>query len=422
MLNKKGRWGILEWGAFASVIAVFILIIIYRAELFSFLIAILSLEPSPSSFDNQLNNQSQQLLFDFSKTTVIGLKPIKQNMYSNSNNIICYGFENPTAEIDENFTLIGEWFTDNFIEPIEPEYEITLNYNKIINQERLNWLFINNSNKIRFRIVLNRGIKPIFKEINYNLINKEELINYLKEDDLISWDDNVIREFINNTHICSKTNDEELAKELMNFVRDYMNPPAKTEDEIYYNNVTLNSMEAWNKKVGTSSEYSVVYAMLARFVGVPSRILFNPDKNKDYYFVEVYLNDTDWIPMDIYNKSKNLKEYFKVEKFEINKNYHSIEIEGFTDLNFISLTPKGISDNWLLINGIVKSNSNETIKSYNIEVNITLLDKDSNSIYSDKRYLLSGKEDLDPGNYSDFEIHLFPEHINDVEFIKILRL
>jgi len=420
-MNKKGIWGILELGAFAGVVATFILIIIYRVELLSFLVAIIP-NPAPLS-DNQSNNQSNnqelQLPFDFSQTKIIELKPIKQNMYSNSNNIICYRFENPTSEIDKNFTLIGEWFMDNSIEPIKPEYEITLNYEEIINKSRLNWLFINNSNNIKFRTALKIDLKPISKEVNYNLISNKELEDYLKKDGIISWNDGIIREFIQQTSICSKSNDEELAKELMEFVRFYMSPPAKTEDEIYYDNAILDSIEAWNNKTGTSSEYSVVYAMLLRSIGIPARILSNSNGNFDYYFVEAYLNNMEWVPIDIYNNGKSVGDLFEKEILELRKNYYYITIKDLENIEFISLSTEIQYNSWISLRGIIKSNSNQKIEY--LKVNVSLLDENYQIISSDWTFLI-GSEGLEPNNQTSIELNSFPESLNNIKYINISKI
>lgn len=412
MMDKKGMWGTL--GKIAILIA--ILGFFGVNEIWQIIPQINIIPDNPI---DDVQNPPKIEPFDFSKTTIVGPKPIKQIMYTNSNNIICYGFQNPTAEIDENFTLVGEWFMDNFLEPIEPEYEIILNYSNVINQGRLNWLFINDSNKVKFRTALKIDIKPISKEVNYNLVNNKELYDYLKKDDVVSWDDNVISEFIKQTPMCSKNSDEELAKELMLFVRSYMNPPAKTEDEIYYNNITLNSMDAWSGKIGTSSEYSVVYTMLLRSVGIPSKVLLNPDDNFDYYFVEAYLNNTEWVPIDIYSSDKSIGDLFEKEILELGENYHYIQIKGLENIEFISLNTETPYNSWISSKGIIRSNSYQKIEY--LKINISLLDENYQTIHNDWRYLI-GSEGLEPNNKTSVELNSFPQNLINVKYINITKL
>jgi len=414
-MNKKGKWRVVH-----TIASIIIILGFFGINEIWQIIPQIDLFPNGHVINDDSQRPPAELSpFDFSKTTIVGPKPIKQSMYANSNNIVCYSFKNPTNEINENFTLIGEWFVDDSSEPIKPEYEAILNYSGIFDRGRLNWLFVNDSNKVKFRAALKLDLKPISQEIGYELINKKELKDSLNKDETISWNDNIIKEFIKETAICSKTNDEELAKELMDFVRSYMSPPAKTEDKIYYDNITLSSIEAWNNKIGTSSEYSVVYAMLLRSIGIPSKVLFNPHNNYNYHFVEVYLNNEEWIPVDIYDNNKSVGDLFEKEMLELRKNYHYIFIKGLENIEFISLNTDTPYDMWISLKGTIKSNSDREIKY--LKVNITLLDENSQLVYSDWGYLI-GYEGLNPNNQTIIELNAFPENLNYIKFINISKL
>ncbi|RLG15569.1 hypothetical protein DRN69_02805 [Candidatus Pacearchaeota archaeon] len=411
-MNRKGKWSWIH-----TIASIVMILGFFGINEYTQLIPQINIIPDTLQNDTTDNQKIQP--FDFSKTKIIGPKPIKENMYSGSNNLICYSFQNPTASVDSNFTLIAEWFLDNSLEPLEPEYEVILNYSEIINHGRLNWVFINNSQKVKFRTALKKDLKPISKEINYNLIDNEGIRDYLKKDEIVFWDDNIIREFIKETAICSKTNDEELAKELMGFVRSYMNPPAKTEDKIYYDNVTLNSLESWNNRIGTSSEYSVVYAMLLRSIGIPTKILSNPNDNFDYYFVEAYLNDAEWVPIDIYDEDKSVGDLFKKEILELRKNYYHITIKGLENIEFISLSTETPYNSWVSLRGTIKSHSDQKIEY--LKVNITLLDDNYQLVHSDWTFLIDS-EGLNPNNQPNIELNVFPKSLDNVKFINISKL
>ncbi|MFH1209625.1 MAG: transglutaminase-like domain-containing protein [archaeon] len=369
--------------------------------------------------------------FDFESISFKDFNPVRTFFYNGSNNIVYYNFNNPFDETLENFTLIGEWFLHNDKEPLPEPYKENLTYNKVFEKGRFNWKVISSDsldkNIVKFRVVLTQsGKNPLIKEVNYSLKFNDTLLPFLvsEEHGEVKLDDSVIREFINQSNFYGLREEVSLVRNLLKFTRKWMKVPAETKDIFYYDNEILDSISAWNNKTGTSSEYSVVYAMLLRIVGIPSKIEINPF-DEDYYYVKFYSEENGWVPVDVYGKYDNFGTCFQIDALKrervlkdicINSLQEYVEFEEIRTLNY-SNTP---GFQWAKIEGSMKNVWKKPLKSFCIKVDIVFYDKNDNVISTKSERFLSpaNGEDLDVEGKSEFFSYIFTDVV-DYDHLKI---
>lgn len=359
--------------------------------------------------------------FDFSKVSIVKLVPIRNFSYNGSNNIVCYFFNNPTNNISENFTLIGEWFIDTNEEP-EDSYKQDVNYDDLFRNGRLNWYFISsnseNANNVRFRLALRQNVSSISNETTYPLKFDESLLPYLRNENegSIKWDNSVISEFIKKVSICDSADDKTLAQRILDFTRNWMNQLAETSEIIHYDNETLDSMSAWYGRVGTSSEYSVVYAMLLRIVGIPAKLEINNFDDETYYYVKYYSENKGWVPVDVYGKYNLEEGCLSTDSIKKGVNLTDIcipSLKNYVEFREIeALEVYGI----YYLKGIMVNKFNKSLDSYCIKVNINFYDSNDNKLYNETDYLSSLKV-LEVNKEANFDI--FIPYKGDYDYLKI---
>lgn len=326
--------------------------------------------------------------FDFSQVSLDGLIPFRENLYSHSNNIVCYKFNNPNDKIDSSFILHNEWFLDN--QKIPNNLTTKLNYDEIFRLTRYDWSLVGDNSTVRFRTGLEFNKKPLFGEIEYDLIKNEELIDYLKkEEGKIVWDHDLIKELINGTSLCGLS-DELQTNITLSFVRENMNLPLETIKKIEYDNRTESSEISWNEKIGTSSEYSYVFVSLLRSIGIPSKIETTKFEDYDYYYVKVYLKDKGWVPIDVYDngdESKKLGEYFVLDKFKKDVDYKDIIIPELSDyVVFDTVLTYRRDDGKPHLSYTITNKFGKDMESFCIKVFIDYYDTENNLLYSNEEY------------------------------------
>jgi len=356
--------------------------------------------------------------FKFEEVELIYLNSIRENIYSNSNNVVCYQFSNPNDEINVSFTLMGEWFhylLGNQYKLINDSYNEWLPYNEIF-KIRYNWYFIENYSKVRYKIGL-KNDKILEKNIIYDLVNDHEFDDYLtQEDDSITWNDEMIRELVSEKAICNK-NDEEQVNLVISFVRNHMSPPFSTKKKLDYQEKEINSIDSWKEKEGTSSEYSFIFTSFLRSIGIPAKV----EKNNFYpydYYVKVYIQNKGWLPIDIYDENKNLGDYFNfVGKLKKDIEYKDIYLPEISDYvlfeNIIITRPSygGIDISYNL-----KNNFGKEIKSFCIKADYIFYSEGSKEVYRKITYLFPG-EDLEENG--TLHKSLYFEFTEDFDSMKI---
>lgn len=404
-MDKQGK-AIFWLAALFSIIVGLFVIYDHRVDIVNFFDGF-SVD-SRSALPDSTHTKSSLKPFEIKEVALNYLKPLRDNMYANSINIMCYSFTNPNGKINSSFDLIGEWFFDGSKSP-DAQYNDLLPYDETFGVIRYTWDFVGNYSSVRYRLGLALNNTPLINETNYDLITDVNVTPYLEKeaDGSVTWDDDVLRELIKENVLCGKS-DEEQTKMILQFVREKMNPPLRTEEESGYNSGNLGFAEAWSSKVGTSSEYSVVFASFLRAVGIPAKIEVNQFEDYGYYYVKVYIQDKGWLPVDVYNPEKGAGEYF-ILKGGLKKDvlYKDVVIPGLSDYvyfdSIIANSPWEPSDD---VDYTIRNIYDKPLKSFCITASFTYLDGNHTTIFSKDTYLL-GSSGLDKDTVLSSSVYTF---------------
>ncbi len=426
MSNKRGSWTISGWQDLSAILGVIVLLfgilkrkIIVLVVLLIFGLYLLGVfgpkQPPPEPPNRPNSTIPTPLPFNSSQISITFLPSNIENKYSNSNNLVCYVFNNPNNKTNDNFTLLGEWFLDDGKLPSATYYNETLDYNDTFGTPRFNWYPVGNYSKVKFRVVLSRDKEPLVDEtINYSLTKNVSFDTYLSNENNITWDNQLIKELIKGAELCGK-DEEEQVRAVLSFVRNKMNPPLKTDEIIYYDQNQLSSEKSWNEKRGTSSEYSYVFTSFLRAIGIPAKIETNRFEDYDYYHVKVYVSNKGWLPVDVFNKSKKIGDCFLLEKFSKDREYKDVCVPILSDYVVFDKISTHTPTWATKIDYGIKNVYFKQLQSYCIKVNITFFGKNETAIFYKNTYLLNNDINKASTLPSDF----FIENKLDFESIKI---
>lgn len=349
--------------------------------------------------------------FQFGDVKLNYLNTTKPFFYNGSTNLICYSFYNPNNRSEENFTLIGEWFIQNNQTPYY-EYKENLSYNDIFNTSRLNWIVISsdseNKDNVRFRVALGQDVKSLSNEIDYEIKFNNSLLPYLENENsgLITWDNQIVKDFVSQTNICSYSSEENLIRTILKTTQNFMNKPAETKEILKYDEELVDSKDSWKNKIGTSSEYSAVFAMLLRISGIPSKLEINYLDGEEYYYVEYYSDKGEWRPVDVYGDYGNFGNCFNINVLKKDQTSKDVCVESLKQyISFQEITPSDFLG-WPEIKGVIKNVYDSDLKSYCIKVDLTFYDELGNEIYLEKgKYLSPDEKDyLEKGGSANFKL------------------
>jgi hypothetical protein len=253
----------------------------------------------PSSYGDR-GTEYEPIHPDFKGIRISDMQSIRTSFYSNSNVIVTFDI---ISSENYSFSLVEEWFkSDQYIGKWNTTSEIKENWK----WKWYGWSILNtnkDSEEFSFRVVLTYDNKQLENKTSFFVEKKDELKPYVKKTDIISWNNDIVSWTLNQFKDIENLNDEEQSRILLNITRNTLINPIETEKRKYYEDYNISSIETFNKKIGSSSEFSVFYAMLNRVLGIPAKVkMISIPENPDFYYVEVYLKNRGWIiinPIDI---------------------------------------------------------------------------------------------------------------------------
>lgn len=394
--NKKGGWGIEGWKELGTALGAVYLIFVLVQQ-----VGVFNGGRSTNSAQNpEIASATTPIIapqppFDSSNISVQFLPQTIENKYSNSNNVLCYHFDNPSGRTNSNFTLIYEWFVDDAKSP-NYTYSQNLSYEDVFERTRLNWYSVENYSKVRFRVGLSLDKKILAEaDINYGLTKDASLDKYLGKEENITWNDSTIKELINGTNLCGK-NDEEQIKGILSFVRNNMNPPLETDKKIYYDQNQVSSEKSWNEKIGTSSEYSYVFAAFLRAMGIPAKIETTKLEDYAYYYVNAYIQGKGRWRIDVFQENKEIKDCSILEKIDKEVEYKDVCISNLSDYIIFDRLVAHKLVGGSRIEYTARNVYAKPLTTSCIKVNITYFDKNGSVVFSETDLLLNNRIDTTP--------------------------
>lgn len=302
-MNKKAR-AIYWWAAFISII-VGIFVILDRIEITNSSenpIEDVSTATSPPTLPSQ---EEQPKLKSCDTINIQYIRPVRKFFYAGGVSSIAYGYR---TGIGCNVTITQEWYRSP-IPNLKSYLEKPYIWNETAENElQNNWASRKVDEKegnfnYSAKIILETNDTDMANYTSFEIVKIDEVIPYLISDNNIGIDEQINQYTFYNLMYGVNSDDYSQAKHLFEFTKTELKKPKKAEEILDFENKNYTSVEVYEKKKGTSSEYSFFYIMLLRAVGVPAKLgIIEKDENL-YYYVEVYIRNIGWVLADVYSDS-----------------------------------------------------------------------------------------------------------------------
>lgn len=217
------------------------------------------------------------------------------------------------SNLTGTYKLTAEWYNSSNISQLtyvrNSSFSDELNLTPFLVKSYFHWngVHTQNSSEVGFRLVLRKGTEYFERFAVMNLTVNDSLLPFLWDDHRINTSNKVITMKAIETSIASGSEELPQSMALLNLTRSVIAVPPEYESLLYYDSTEVDSITAFNKGEGTSSEYSDIYVTLLRSVGIPARTLSHLNENGlYYYYAEVFIDGLGWLPVDVMNYSSNL--------------------------------------------------------------------------------------------------------------------
>lgn len=236
--------------------------------------------------------------------------PIKNFVYSGGGRALLY--LSYISNKSQSYTLTGEWFNSNttfdattVIRDIYSRQTFTLNENLLWSHYQWGWFYPSEDVKhIGFQAIFKGedGI-DIQKNISFEVIHNLDLTQYLTNDSIVQFDENITDFALDYIFISNTTSDYSQAELLLDVTRQHIDIPKEVNQRLDYDESEIDAKTVFYKKEGTASEFNALYILFLRSVGIPAKIEYIERDGKNYPYTSVYIKDREWINVDVYNKS-----------------------------------------------------------------------------------------------------------------------
>ncbi len=245
----------------------------------------------------------------FKGIKIINITPIRNNFYSGQEIVLIYDIFSSDLY---NITYTNEWYdSEGFLA------NRTRTFNDIIVHKAHNPRYAWNSFSIKsgeenftFKTIIRYSNNKYNESgFNFTIYRNKNFTRYLIQDKNIRWNDTIVEWLLRglgSSDLISykDKNDEEKATKLLDITRSIMVNPPEMEKILYYEEHYINSLGSFEKREGRSFEFSAVYTMFLRIIGIPSEP-YKSSIDENYYCVRLYLEGKGWVSVDVLNTSKN---------------------------------------------------------------------------------------------------------------------
>jgi hypothetical protein len=234
--------------------------------------------------------------------------PIRESFYLGGRAVISTTI---VSNKTQNYYLSGDWLAydkilNNTLPIPESKYNATfyLESGRLAMQYRWKSIF-ENSSSATFTANLTDDSGKIYRQnVSMGIIKNDGVLPYLIENPIIRSNDNMTVFALMNIH--TAPDDLSQAASLLEAARNYLSRPKEANMTEYFEKNDVDSAEVFEKKEGTSSEYSALYAALLRSIGIPAKVMKCSVVNGTYYYAEAFIERRGWINVDVYDTGKRL--------------------------------------------------------------------------------------------------------------------
>jgi hypothetical protein len=233
--------------------------------------------------------------------------PIRESFYLGGRAVIATTI---VSNKTQNYYLSGEWLAyDNILNhtlPIpESKYNATfyLEKGRLAMQYRWKSIFENSSGVIFTANLTDDSGKIYPQNVSISLIKNDDVLPYLTENPIIRSNDTMTIFALLNIRAANSDGSSQAAS-LLEAARKYLSRPKEENMTEYFEKNDVDSLEVFEKREGTSSEYSAFYAALLRSMGIPAKVMKCGEANGTYYYAEAFIDKRGWINVDVYDAEK----------------------------------------------------------------------------------------------------------------------
>ena len=383
-MNKKAR-AIYWWAAFFSIIVGIFVVYDHRGQISNWIDEFLGSDNTLPKFTSpQLVSQPPQQNLNCDNINIKYIRPIRSFFYAGGTAAVTYAYD---SNIGCNVTITQEWYRNP-----KPDIKFYLqqpyNWNDTVKQNtQNNWASFNVNDKegntnYTAKIILGTNKSEVANYTSFEIIREEGVIPYLGFDEIINTDKEVIDYAFKSVQYNKNVDEYSQAKQLFYFTRSELKKPNKADEIIDFENKNYSSLQVYQMKKGTSSEFAVFYIMLLRSIGIPAKINSLDTDNGPYYYTEVFTKDTGWLLADIFSDSEFDSCFVNNATFLPGHTYQHQCLEN-NSLEFVELSiPKSLS----FKSNIYAKIRNKMDKNVRyLTINYTLY-KDGETVLSNYRY------------------------------------